>query len=401
VRAVEILQEHFEAELRRFHLARVRVFFAAVMALFRSGRLSLTALGRAIADQTTHKHGIKRVDRLLGNVALQSAEAQRSFYAAIAKRLVRRDSRPVVLVDWTAVTPKLWALTAAIPLRGRALIIYAETHPTSRYAKPSVNAEFLRGLRAVLPRCKPVIVADAGFRTPFMKLVLALGWDYVVRVRSVRRHTLVLLLAARRWIGDVRGEARWKGLDSYYPLATRVPRDIGRYLVGRKVQHECRIIAVRKSAQRVTRGLPRVTGEAEKMRRSAKEPWMLATSLARTSPKKIARVYGQRMQIEETFRDAKSPRFGFALSYARTSSPERANVLLLLCAFAHLLSVLVGLAAEKLGLARHFQANTTSRRRRVNSLATLGRYVLQLHNLLAIAPTNLSWNSLRTSAQTL
>ena len=71
VRAVEILQEQFEAELRCFHRARVRVFFATVLALFRGGRLSLTALGRAIAETTTHKHGIKRVDRLFGNVVLQ------------------------------------------------------------------------------------------------------------------------------------------------------------------------------------------------------------------------------------------------------------------------------------------------------------------------------------------
>lgn len=398
MRAVENLQHSLQEELRTFHLSRLRLFFAAVTALLRSGRLSLTALGRAIAEATTHKHGIKRVDRLLGNKVLQSSMAQQSFYAAIARRVVPRGSRPVILVDWTAVTPKLWALTAAIALKGRALIIYAETHPTSRYAKPSVNAEFLKRLQTVLPECKPVIVADAGFRTPFMKLVLALGWHYVVRVRSVRRHTLVLRLAARRFFGDMRGEARWKGLDSYYPLVTRVPKDLGEFLVGRRVQHECRIIAVRKSAQRVLRGLPRAGAELEKMRRSAKEPWMLATSLTRQSATKIVRIYAQRMQIEETFRDAKSPRFGFGLSYARTSSPERANVLLLLCAFAHMLSFLVGIAAECLGLARHFQANTL-RARRVNSWAALGRYVLQMHSPPAFA-TGEAWRALQMSAVT-
>ena len=60
MRASEILQEQFEKELRPFHLARLRVLFAAVFALFRCGRLSLTTLGRAIAEVTTHKHGIKR-----------------------------------------------------------------------------------------------------------------------------------------------------------------------------------------------------------------------------------------------------------------------------------------------------------------------------------------------------
>lgn len=397
MRAIEFLQEHFEAELQHFHRARVRVFFTAVMALFRSGRLSLTALGRALAEGTTHKHGIKRADRLFGNAVLQSAKAQIAFYSAIATRIVKRDSTPIVLVDWTALTPKLWTLAAAVPFKGRALIVYAETHPTSRYAKPTVNEEFLRRLAAVLPRCRPVVVADAGFRTPFMKLVLARGWNYVIRVRSTRRHTLVLSLDARRWFGDTRGEARWKGLDSYYGLATRIPRDIGRFLVGRLVKHECRFVAVRKGAQRVTRGLPRTNTEAGKARRSAKEPWMLATSLADTSPKKIVRIYALRMQIEETFRDTKSPRFGFAMSYARTNSPDRANVILLLAAFAHLLSLLVGMAAENLGLARTFQANTV-RRRRVNSLSTLGRLVFQTPDV--VAQMRLPWSSLRVSVQT-
>src|SRR5262245_8269903 len=176
MRAGEILQAEFEKELHAFHLARLRVFFAAVSALFRSGRLTLTMLGRAIAERTTHKHGIKRIDRLLGNVVLQSEAAQLAFYRAIAKRLIRANSPPIVLIDWTALTPKLWALTAAVPVGGRALIIYGESHPISRYMKPSVNAEFLRRLAVVLPTCKPIIVADAGFRSPFMRLVVALGW---------------------------------------------------------------------------------------------------------------------------------------------------------------------------------------------------------------------------------
>jgi hypothetical protein len=353
MRARESLQAEFEQELRRFHLARIRVLFAAVFALFRSGRLSLTTLGRAIAEGTTHKHGIKRVDRLLGNVVLQSPLAQLAFYRAIAKRLVRVGSRPIVLVDWTAVTPKLWALTAAVPVGGRALTIYAETHPISRYLKPAVNAEFLRRLANVLPRCRPIVVADAGFRTPFMKLVDALGWDYVVRVRGARGHTAVL--PARSGIRDARSGARWKGLDRLYALATRMPRDLGRYLIGHRVQYEARLIAVCKRGRRIVRGLPRVSSEAAKARRSAKEPWILATSLTTTRPKQIVRIYALRMQIEETYRDAKCDRFGFALSQARTGSPDRANLLLLIAAIAHLFAVLLGVVAATLRIDRHFK----------------------------------------------
>ena len=36
----------------------------------------------------------------------------------------------------------------------------------------------------VLPRdCKPIIVTDAGFKTPWFRSVLAQGWDFVGRTR--------------------------------------------------------------------------------------------------------------------------------------------------------------------------------------------------------------------------
>ena len=122
------------------YAARAAMFEAAFTAL-RSGRVSLTSLGRAIAERTTPKHGIKRIDRLLGNTKLHAELI--TFYRAIARRLIAPNSRPVLLVDWTAVTPQLWALVAAVCFDGRALIIYAQTHTIARYMKPAVNAEFL------------------------------------------------------------------------------------------------------------------------------------------------------------------------------------------------------------------------------------------------------------------
>ncbi|EIQ65099.1 hypothetical protein ECEPECA12_1594, partial [Escherichia coli EPECa12] len=58
---------------------------------------------------------------------------------------------------------------------------------------------------------------------------------------------------------------------------------------------------------------------------SAKEPWVLATNLPveiRT-PKQLVNIYSKRMQIEETFRDLKSPAYGLGLRHSRTSSSER------------------------------------------------------------------------------
>ncbi len=82
------------------------------------------------------------------------------------------------------------------------------------------------------------------------------------------------------------------------------------------------------------------------------------------------------MEIEESFRDDKSSRYGWALEQSMTRKINRLRVLLMLTAFASFIALLVGAAAEERGLQRHFQANTT-RTRRVLSIITLGRRCLE------------------------
>ena len=109
-------------------------------------------------------------------------------------------------------------------------------------------------------------------------------------------------------------------------------------------------------------------------------PWLLATSLPhhRGAGTRIKRIYAQRMQIEETIRDLKSHRFGFALRYARTKRPERLEALLLVAALATLILWLLGLAAADRQWARHFQANT-ERHRPVLSTVFLGQELWRNH----------------------
>ena len=360
MRATQILRQ-FEGELRDVHLARSRAVFAAVRMVLRSGRLSLTCLGRAIAERTSPKHGIKRIDRLLGNARLHSE--QLTFYRAIARRVVGSAARPVILVDWTSVTPKLWALVAAVPFEGRALVIYAETHSIAEYLKPHVNAGFLRAPRSVLPDgCRPIVVTDAGFRSPWMKLVEGMGWDYISRVR----HGTLQYIKGTVWMGLV-------------PLWRRTrtePTDLGHFELGRQARYPCRLVGIRKANALLKPTSPRGSGiepGGRRKRRTALEPWLLATSLSDPA-KAVVAMYRQRMHIEETFRDAKSSRFGISLCHARTSSADRANVLVLLASLSHLVAVLVGMAAEAAGLHRQFQANTV-RTKRVLALATLGRMI--------------------------
>jgi hypothetical protein len=82
------------------------------------------------------------------------------------------------------------------------------------------------------------------------------------------------------------------------------------------------------------------------------------------------------MQIEESFRDLKSHRFGWAFCSAKSKDPKRIEVLLVIAALASIALSLVGAAAEQGKIERQFQANTV-RKRRVLSLVTLGERVVR------------------------
>ncbi len=372
MRAMQIIQRQFEADLPGVHVSRVRAVCAVAYTALKTGRLSLTTLGRALAQHTAPKHGIKRVDRLLGNPRLHGELL--TFYSAIARRVVAPRSRPVILIDWTAVTANLWALVAAVSFDGRAVVVYAETHPIGRYLKPRVNAVFLRRLAEVIPAgCVPTIVADAAFRSPFMKLVAALGWGCVVRVRS------------RANVRELHGR-RWMRVPELFERARYIPTDLGPFEIGERGRYRCRLVSVRnRVSHRRYYCRTRPHGVAAKREReSAHEPWILATSLD-VSAANVVALYTLRMQIEETFRDAKSTRFGLSLKYAQTKFDTRADVLMLLASIAHLVAIVVGVLAEAAQLQRRFQANTVTNKR-VLSLAMLGRLVVASEAEILLKP---------------
>ena len=366
IRKLEILAR---GHLESVHVARVAAVFAAVDALVRGGEIAVSRLGRAIAMKTGAKHGIKRVDRLYGNGKLW--EQRSAFYRVIARTTIAAHgrSRPTLLVDWTESGATSCVLAAAIPAGGRAVVVYAETHALTRYMNPEVEAEFLRRLRDVLPAgVRPIIVTDAGFRAPWLRAVVALGWDYVGRIRG---RTRVRACAGGSWV---------KYTALYQRARIGRPIDLGRHAVTRYKPYEARLVVCRGRTK--WRPLPKAIAQRARTRavECAKEPWLLATSLPRVSAKKIARLYAERMQIEQTFRDTKSERFGWGMNGTVSRDPRRIDIMMLITALASLVVLAAGRAAEAVGMQRLFQANTV-RTRRVLALTTLGRLVL-LHPLL-------------------
>jgi hypothetical protein len=359
------------------HKARLKAVFAALGALLRGGRLSLTELGRSIGGAVDAKHSIKRIDRLLGNRHLHAEVA--IWFATIAEALLAGIRRPLIVVDWTEVGPEHVALVAAVPAGGRALMIYSEVHPLRLLSNSKVERRFLETLaKQVLPMsCQPIIETDAGFKNPWFQVVRKLGWDFNGRVAAG-----VLVIEADADSATRKDREAWSRADSLHSRATSKPSDIGCHTLAKSNPLDVRLVLVkkhkkgRKGSKKVTRkGVHPGSTVYKKYQRRAREPWLLATSLCHQSAKQIVALYSQRMQIEETFRDTKNHRFGWSFEDARSNRVERLQVLLLLAALGALGLHLVGVAAERMKLHLRYQANTI-RTRRVLSFFALGKMLV-------------------------
>ena len=96
------------------------------------------------------------------------------------------------------------------------------------------------------------------------------------------------------------------------------------------------------------------------------------------------------MQIEETFRDIKSPQYGMGLRHSNSRCTKRFDILLLIAMLAEWLLRLLGLIAQQQHWERAFQANTT-RHRRVLSIIRLGREVRKRASDYKISEAQIRW----------
>jgi hypothetical protein len=362
VRAMRILQREF-GNLEGVHDARLACVEKVISAVLISGRLALSLIGRSLEGACKPKHAIKCVDRLLGNVKLHAEIGQ--FYARIASQTVSREERPILLIDWTDIGTLWAALVVTLVSEGRGVVLCAEVHSRRKENNPRIESSLLRKLRGLLPsECKPILVSDAGFRGPWLKKVVAEGWDFVGRVRGrvfVRRA----------------GSEQWLPVKQLWGQASARPSDLGDFSFARYLPVEARVVALWKNRHsRRAKLLPRVGRRKQKGIRAAREPWILVTSLRNVSAREIVKMYGLRMRIELTFRDQKCPRFGLALDQVRTNCRKRVEVYLLLATLAHYVAMLIGQAAELANLHRDYQANTVENRR-VLSWPRLGREILR------------------------
>jgi hypothetical protein len=388
MQAREVLHKLLIQTCGEMHAVRREALETLVWAGLTSQRMTVTGLGRAIGGVAREKHNIKRADRLLSNAHLQSE--REAMYGVLAHRLVGSQRQPVLLVDWSDLDEwrRNQVLRVSLAVEGRALTVYEEVHGRKTAVKPKTHVQFLCRLQAVLPPgCRPIVVTDAGFKTPWFQAVEALGWCWVSRVRD------------RRYV-KLGSESDWISVNSLHPQATATPSVLGEVRLARSQAHVCQLVIYKSKAKgrhEINRyGKRSRSQRSKKATRSAREPWILASNLpaGRKLAHRVVQIYRQRMQIEESFRDMKSARFGLALEFHRSRDPQRLAILLLILALALLVLWLIGSIAKERGLMRHYQANTV-RHREVLSVIFLGiRIIERAQDHFTAAELCIAWQSI-------
>lgn len=340
--ATQVLQKCLGAVIAGMDPRRVRTLGLAVQALLAGRRLVLMDLARSFPGARRVRAPLKRLDRLLGNRHLHAGVEH--FYGGLARWLVRQP-QPVILVDWSDLRAdqSLQLLRAALPVGGRSLTLYEQIYPQRWLGSARAERQFLQRLGMLLPAgTVPILVTDAGFRQRWFRDVRRRGWHYVGRVRG--RVTACVAPGV------------WQPLRALSRSARATPQMFADASLWRSRPWSCRLLLVRRPPRgrhaKTLFGQPRRSRRSRKAAARAREPWLLATSLD-TAPARIITLYATRMQIEQSFRDLKSSRYGVAFELSLTRSAARLAVLLLLLALATFVAWIAGLLCT----ARHLEAH--------------------------------------------
>ncbi len=372
MRAVAVLQKLLRRSIPSIHLKRLTTLTAVVGSALHGGRLTLSALARALDSRCAVRHRIKCVDRLLGNRQLQ--EERLLLYHLLCDLLIGHQHEPILIVDWSDLkADRRWVLLrACVWIHGFALPIYEEVHPLRLQHSPRVQREFLLTLRMLLTGdVRPIVVSDAGFRSPWFQEVERLGWHWVGRIRN-------------RTMVEFSGQ--WRHCKKLYPQATATPRDLGEHGITHANPVSGRLCLYRKppkGRQHINRyGKVARNSASRKSAQRESEPWLIAASISleEKSALDLINFYKIRMRIEHSFRTLKSHQFGFAFEDSQSRSADRIAVLLVIHALALLLAWIAGWAAQRSGLHQRLKSNADRNQQNL-SIITLGWMALRMIGL--------------------
>ena len=296
--------------LRKSQAKTLSILVAAAM---RVQRVSMANIGRSMGGMV--KHQIKRCWRFCSNQRIETADAMRPI---VAKLLRKRKKKLLVALDWVDIKG-FQTLVASMVLKGRSIpIAWASTTNHVYDGHRSRNAfeeSLLLVLRDMIPRTiKVVILADRGFgRTMLAEFCQKQEFGYLIRIQPS------VTVRLKGFHGKL--------LD--YPVKKGIAK------VLRQVIYRSDAAITQSVVVRWPPNLPRRRDEC----------WFLMTDQPGTAHQ-LCRIYGQRMTIEQLFRDDKSKRNGWSLRDTRITKPDRLDRMLLILAIAYLLICGIGLIAR-------------------------------------------------------
>ena len=323
-------------------LSQAKTLAVLVASAMRVERVSLANIGRAMQGMV--KHQIKRCWRFCANDRIETADAMRGVLKRVLKK---RKKKLLISFDWTDIKG-FQTLMASVVFKSRSIpVCWASCKKHVYDGHRSRNAfeeALLLTLRSMIPqKIKVIILADRGFgRTELARFCQNHGFSYVIRIQP-------------KVLVDC---TSFKGKLIEYP---RVRKGICKLL--RSVAYRSQENPVTQNIViRWTRGLPAKRDEC----------WFLMTDLC-AGPAQISKLYGQRMTIEQLFRDQKNKRNGWSLRDTKITRPERIDRLLLILAIAYLLLCGIGLIA----LHTKRPGDWSSSTRNECSVFTIGRIMLR------------------------
>jgi Transposase DDE domain len=295
-------------------LSQAKTLAVLVASAMRVERASLANIGRGIVG--TAKHQIKRCWRFCDNDRVEAADAMRG----VVKKVLRKRNKPLLVgLDWVDVRD-FQTLMAAALIKGRSVPLCwasCEKHVYDGHrSRNAFEESLLLVLRSMIPAGQKVILlADRGFgRTELARFCQRHGFDYVIRIQP-NVHVRC---------------GSYTGKLSDYPVYKGICKLL------RSVAYRAHHSVTQNIVVRWVRGLPAKRDEC----------WFLMSSLT-AGPARISQLYGQRMTIEQLFRDHKSKRNGWSLRDTQVKTAARLDRLLLILAIAYLLLCGIGLLAKR------------------------------------------------------
>lgn len=366
-----LLHEHLQECCPDVHSTRLQALMDVASGLTRSRELSISSIGKYLAGDSKIKHRIKKVDRLISNKHLYTELAD--IYSGLSSyvfKYLEQDNYVPLVVDlcYLKDTHDVQMLSAEVAIQGRTLPIYRDVFDINNLKGRA--PEFISNLIKCIPKNRDVLfIMDAGFGEDWFEAIEANNFYWLVRARGGKHIKLSV-------------DDEWKDARELFERAPARAKCYNNAFITKRHSRPCRVIIKKANAKSLTKKpekLPRNYNSANgNYQRLAVEPWILATNLPESyDTTKIINAYKKRMQIEESFRDVKSHRFGLGGRYIQTRCAYKWGVSMLLAAIAQITLWVIGVIGHARGLQSEFSSNT-QKNKKVFSYFFMGKLIVEL-----------------------